>query len=208
MSTRLERTAEQRRRRSDVRRRILDATLALLEERRWPDIPVDDVTSAAGLSRTAFYRHFDDRDQLLLALMADTGARLANAGEAWKGAGGDPIDAVRAGLAEMAATMVEHGRLVQAIVDASAYDPDVRAAWEELLQRLVDVTAERIRADVAAGRSEVRDPDDVAAALARMSEAHLLAGFGRRPLADPERAIATLTEVWAATIYGRRPAAG
>lgn len=206
MSTRVERTAEQRRRRSDVRRRILDAALALLEERRWPDIPVDEVTRAAGLSRTAFYRHFDDRDQLLLALMADTGARLANAGRAWREAGGDPIEAVRAGLAEMAATMVEHGRLVQAIVDASAYDPEVRAAWEELLERLIGVTAERIRADVAAGRSEVRDPDGVAAALARMSAAHLLAGFGRRPLSDPDRAVATLTEVWAATIYGRRPA--
>jgi hypothetical protein len=77
-------------------------------------------------------------------------------------------------------------------------------AWS-YLQQFIAVTAERIRAEVAAGRSPVRDPDDIAAALVRMSQAHLLAAFGHRPLADAARPTDTLTEIWSATIYGRRP---
>jgi TetR/AcrR family transcriptional regulator, ethionamide resistance regulator len=205
MSTRLQRTAEQRRRRRDARRRILDAALELLEERQWLDVPLEEVMAVAGLSRTAFYRHFDDRDQLLLALLADAGERLQAAGQAWKHGAEEPVTALRDGLTELTAAMVDHGRLIQAIVDASAHDPDVRATFSQFLQQFIAVTAERIRAEVAAGRSPVRDPDDVAAALVRMSQAHLLAAFGHRPLADAARATETLTEIWSATIYRRHP---
>lgn len=205
MSPRLERTAERRRRRGDTRRRILDAALELLEARPWPDVPLEDVMAATGLTRTAFYRHFGDREQLLLALLGDAGGRLEAAGRAWKEGSGEPLEELRAGLEEMTAAMVDHGRLIQAIVDAAAHDPDVRAAFAELVRGFVDVTAARIRSEVAAGRSDVRDPEDVAAALVRMSQSHLLAGFRRRPFGDPARATATLTEIWCATIYGRRP---
>jgi AcrR family transcriptional regulator len=207
MPSRLERTAQQRRRRGDTRRRILDAALELLEERPWPDIPLEEVMAATGLTRTAFYRHFGDREQLLLALMGEAGGRLDAAGRTWKHGSGDPLEELRTGLEELTTAVVDHGRLIQAVVDASAHDPEVRAAFAALVQGFVDVTAERIRSEVAAGRSDVRDPEDVAAALVRMSQTHLLASFRRRPLGDPVRATETLTEIWCATIYGRRPPA-
>jgi AcrR family transcriptional regulator len=207
MSPRVQRITEQRQRRRDTRRHILDAAMDLLEQRPWPDVPLEEITAAAGLSRTAFYRHFDDRDQLLLALLADASQRLSAAGQAWKNSTGEPLADLRTGLEELTATMVDHGRLVQAVVDVSAHDPEVRGTFAPLVQGFVDVTAQRIRAEVDASRSEVRDPDEVAAALVRMSQAHLLANFGRRPFGDPERATNTLTEIWSATIYGRRPPA-
>ena len=195
--------ARQRRERGDARRRILDAARELLEARSWHDVPLADVMAAAGLSRTAFYRHFEDRDQLLLALLEHAGLQLQDSGEAWKRGAGEPVAALRAGLAELTAAMVEHGRLIQAIVDASGHDPQLRAQYDELVEGIAAVTAERIRLENAAGRAAVDDPDEIATALVRMSEGYLLTAFGRAVHPDPDRVTRALADVWSATIYGR-----
>jgi hypothetical protein len=60
--------------------------------------------------------------------------------------------------------------------------------------------------DAAAGRSRVTgDPVEVARALIWMNEGYLQAQFGRTSQGDVARATAALSEVWVATIYGRRP---
>jgi TetR/AcrR family transcriptional regulator, ethionamide resistance regulator len=159
--------------------------------------------AAAGLSRTAFYRHFEDRDQLLLALLEHAGLQLQDSGAAWKRGEGEPVAALRAGLAELTAAMVEHGRLIQAIVDASGHDPDLRAQYDELVDGIAAVTAERIRHETAAGRAAVGDPDEIATALVRMSEGYLLTAFGRAVHPDAGRVTRALADVWCAAIYGR-----
>ncbi|GAA5119834.1 TetR/AcrR family transcriptional regulator [Pseudonocardia adelaidensis] len=59
-----------RRRRSDARRSIdaiLDAARTLLGER--PDASVEDIATAAGVSRQTVYAHFPSRDALVAALV-------------------------------------------------------------------------------------------------------------------------------------------
>jgi AcrR family transcriptional regulator len=51
----------------DTRRRILDATWALLEE-RGSGIRIADIAAKAGVSRQAVYLHFGDRSSLFVAL--------------------------------------------------------------------------------------------------------------------------------------------
>ncbi len=159
--------------------------------------------TAAGLSRTAFYRHFDDRDAMLLAMLDEVREHVGATGLAWKSGVGDPAGELRTGLVELTDAMQQYGRLMQAIADAATYDAGMRTAREELVQAFTDVTAHRIRADVAAGRSSVRAPQGVAEALVRMSESQLLAAFGHPPYPEPSDVAATMFEVWAATIYGR-----
>jgi TetR/AcrR family transcriptional regulator, ethionamide resistance regulator len=197
------RADRQRRERQVARQRILEAASGLLEEHRWTDVRLEDVMSAAGLSRTAFYRHFDDRHTLLLAMLDEIRQHIGSTGAAWKAGDPHPVSALCTGLAELTTSMQEHGRLMQAVADAAAYDAGIRAARAEMVGFFVAVTADRIRADVAAGHSRVRDPERVADALVRMNEALLLDAFGSRPYADPAEVRATISEIWVTTIYGR-----
>ena len=48
---------------------ILDATAILLNSRPFRDLTVEDVMTAAGLGRTAFYRYFPDLESLVVRLM-------------------------------------------------------------------------------------------------------------------------------------------
>jgi len=159
--------------------------------------------AAADLSRTAFYRHFDDRHTLLLAMLDEVRDHVGDTGTAWKAGAGDPALALREGLGELTAAMREHGRLMQAVAEASAYDPEMRAAHEEMVRLFVAVTADRIDVEVAAGRSRVRSPERVADALVRMNEGLLLEAFGRPPYPDDDVVTATVCEVWITTVYGR-----
>jgi AcrR family transcriptional regulator len=215
MDTPRSRSEVQRRRRTDARRRILDAASRLLEQRRWPEVRLEDVMGEAGLSRTAFYRHFDDRETLLLALLEEVAGSIGAVGGEWKSGAGTTAQGgleratgqLRRGLAELDAAMREHGRLVQAIADAAGYDADLRAAREAMVAAFVADTAVRIDADVRAGLSVVEDPGGVADALVRMNEALLLRAFGQPPYPADDEVVQVMVEVWTATVYGR-PAPG
>jgi TetR/AcrR family transcriptional regulator, ethionamide resistance regulator len=197
-----------RRRRADTRRRILEAALALLEDRAWAEVSLDEIMRRAELSRTAFYRHFADRELLLPALLEDVGVRLDEVVAIWAETVGDPIDGLRGALEALAEAWERHGRLLHAVGDAANHDPAIRAGYMELADRMVGVVAARIAAEVAAGRSAVADPQEVGRALVWMNDRYLEALFGRPPLGDPARAADALAEVWIATVYGRASGPG
>lgn len=190
-------------RRELSRRRILDAARELLEDRPWSEVGIEDVTHRADLTRTAFYRHFDDRQTLLLALVDDVGVGLDRIADPWERGEGEPLATLRAALRELVGVYHEHGRLLRAIADAATQDPDVSAMYAQLGARFSASASERIAAEVAEGRSQVADPHEVGAALVWMNERYLLDRFGQAPLGDPERAADALTEIWLRAVYGR-----
>ena len=51
-------------------RALLDAALEVMQRDDTVDPKVADIVRASGLSNQAFYRHFDGKDALLLALLA------------------------------------------------------------------------------------------------------------------------------------------
>jgi AcrR family transcriptional regulator len=59
-------------RKQRTRQALLDAALALLEEQSFSSLSLRQVTRAAGVVPTAFYRHFDDMQQLGLALIDES----------------------------------------------------------------------------------------------------------------------------------------
>ena len=65
-----------RRRRQDSEQEILEAAGRLLRERPFRELTVDDLMAAASQSRTAFYRHFTDRQDLLIHLVRDLNEEL------------------------------------------------------------------------------------------------------------------------------------
>lgn len=60
-----------------TRRSLLDAALEQLSpERAFSSLSLREVTRAAGIAPTSFYRHFDDMNDLGLALVEETGLAL------------------------------------------------------------------------------------------------------------------------------------
>lgn len=205
MTTRPDVRRRHRERREQTRRRLLDAARELLEDRPWSQIGLEDLARRAELSRTAFYKHFGDQQELLVALLEDVGLRLDLVADPWEQATGDPARAVANALRDLAWLFHEHGRLLRALADAATQDRVVAEKYAELGARLSRSAAARIATEVAEGRSTVADPVEVATALVWMNERYLLDRFGRPPLGDPDRAAAALTEVWHRTVYGTPP---
>jgi AcrR family transcriptional regulator len=210
-SVQVEPRPRRRRRRKDSEREILEAAERLLRERPFRELTVDDLMAATSQSRTAFYRHFTDRQDLLVHLIRDLNEELWEMSAGWLRGSGDPLVEGRRSLERLADLYATHGPLLRAIAEAASHDADVEAVYRGLVQGFVDATAARIRRDAAAGRTSLAHPDHVAAALVWMTERHLAATFGRVGATDADRsaALETLFTVWMRTLYGptrrRRP---
>jgi AcrR family transcriptional regulator len=59
-----------------TRRALLDAALRLLEDGSFASLSLRQVAREAGVTPTAFYRHFDDLEQLGLVLVGESFGRL------------------------------------------------------------------------------------------------------------------------------------
>jgi TetR/AcrR family transcriptional regulator, ethionamide resistance regulator len=209
-SVQVEPGRRRRRRRQDSEQEILEAAERLLRERPFRELTVDDLMAATSQSRTAFYRHFTDRQDLLVHLIRDLNEELWEMSAGWLGGSGDPLVEGREALGRLAEVYAAHGPLLRAIADAASHDADVEGRYRGLVQGFVDATAARIRRDAAAGRTSLTHPDHVAAALVWMTERHLAATFGRVGATAAERAAAleTLFTIWMRTLYGADPPLG
>jgi AcrR family transcriptional regulator len=89
-------TAKPTRRRSDARRSIgaiLDAANTMLGER--PEASMEDIATAAGVTRQTVYAHFPSRDALIAALLSAAGAETVAAMDAAHLDTIPPADALR-----------------------------------------------------------------------------------------------------------------
>lgn len=204
-------TALRRRPRHDPKeteREILAAAEGLLRERPFREITVAEIMLLTGLKRPAFYAHFRDRHDLVLRLFGDIGDELFEMADRWLH-GSDPERDVRAAIEGVAAVYRSHGPFLQALVDAAPTDERVETAYRDLVQAFVDATAERIRADQAAGVINAEsDVGETARALVWLVERYLSEAFGRSPQDDQARVVEVLSHIWLATLYPTAGAGG
>src|SRR5437764_2623332 len=122
MSPQAQRT-RRREQRESTRRQILGAAERLLRERPFRELSVDAVMADTGLTRTAFYRLFDDVTELVLRLFAEVNQELFAVAQTWSEHAGVGYPAPgRTGLAGTVDFYVRHGPLLRAIAEASATD--------------------------------------------------------------------------------------
>lgn len=67
---------------ADRRRRLLRAGAVLIAERGFPGVRLEDLGAAAGISGPAVYRHFPNKEALLVELLVGIGDRLLRGGHA------------------------------------------------------------------------------------------------------------------------------
>jgi AcrR family transcriptional regulator len=65
-------SATRQERKQRTRQALLDAALGLLEEQSFSSLSLRQVTRSAGIVPTAFYRHFDDMEELGLVLIDES----------------------------------------------------------------------------------------------------------------------------------------
>jgi len=206
-SVELESAPRRRRRREDSEQEILEAAERLLRERPFRELTVDDLMAGTTQSRTAFYRHFTGRQDLLIRLLSDLNQELWEVSEGWFKGSGDPLVEAREALERLAGVYQAHGPVLLAIAEAAHHDDEVERVYGALVQGFADGVVARLERDAAAGHASVPYPDEVAAALVWMTERQLAATFGRQETSAAERAatVEALYTIWTRALYGADP---
>jgi TetR/AcrR family transcriptional regulator, ethionamide resistance regulator len=197
--------ARRRRRTPEVaEHEIISAAEALLRERPFRELTVDEVMRRTELSRPSFYVYFTDRHQLVLKVVEHLGSELFTMSDRWLRGTGEGPALAREALDGIVAVYVEHGPVMRALADAAADDRGVEQAYNALVETFIDATARHIEEEIAAGRVLPLDAHETAKALVWMMERYLTLSLGRDPL-TPARIVAdTLATIWTRVLYGTR----
>lgn len=199
------------RRRNDPRRQateraLLDATLSLLEEGvAFADLNVSRIAERAGRTRPAFYAHFEDRRELLFALLEQAGGEALTAlGPFIAAAGPAEQDEVVASTTALLASFGRNATLVRAVIEAAGYDDAVAAYWAAIIDPIIDGSAKRLRAEGL----NADDAHATATALVWMTErlCYQQAVRGATGFGD-DAAVAAISRVWWSTLTTARAGA-
>ena len=110
-----------RRRRTpkEAEREIIAAAEALLRERPFRELTVDELMRRTELSRPSFYVYFRDRHQLVLRVVEQLGGELFTMSERWLRGSGDQRAVARDALQGIVDVFAEHGPVLRALADAA-----------------------------------------------------------------------------------------
>jgi AcrR family transcriptional regulator len=152
---------------------------------------VNSLMATTSISRSAFYRYFDDIHGLMQALLTRLESEILEGASPWLSENGDPV-------------AFRHGPFIKAISDAAGTNAQLEDEWNWFLDRFDDAVSERIAADQELGLIEAFDPRPVATALNRVDAAMYVRAFGNRPRSRPEPVQDAITRVWISTLYGQQ----
>jgi AcrR family transcriptional regulator len=180
----------------------VDAAEAMLRERPFRELTVDEVMRRTELSRPSFYVHFRDRHDLVLRVVERLGGEVFAMSDRWLAGTDDGRVAAREAIGGIVRVFAEHGPVLRALADAATDDPRVEEAYNSLLDGFIAATAEHIDEEIAAGHVLPMDARESATALVWMMERYLQLSLGRPPLTDPAKVAETLTTIWTRVLYG------
>lgn len=191
--------------RGDVREHaLLDAMERLLAERSLRELSLDEIAARAGVSRTAFYFYFANKEAALHALVERSLASIWDTAAAWIfGQEGDPRRSLERAAAGLVRAWAEHGALLTALIDAAAYDENLRGFWRTQMEEFIRECAARIERDRVAGLTrEGVDPRGVAEALCWMNERYCYMYLGSDATPAAQRRVKRfVADVWYHAIY-------
>jgi len=186
-----------RQRRGAAEQAILDATEALLVDRDFRDLTVEEVMASTGLSRTTFYRYFPDLDAVLLRRLLELAGELGGAATAWLQ---DPRTGLEAGI-EFVTMVKDHARLLLAFDQTASAGTEIGETWRAFIQDITDRCAQFVVDLCAEGSCDVAQPHETARALVAMTIRYLLETFSLDGTTDVQRAAETLADIWQRTLF-------
>jgi AcrR family transcriptional regulator len=176
----------------DQRKRLIDAMIELAAERGYATTTVADIIKRAQVSRKAFYEHFDDRKDLLLAAFDTVSPAAFEAIRAATQRGGGPSRQFEALMRRLCRLGRESpGTIALSTIEIAAVDPDGLVRRERLMGAYGDLLDSCLRTDP----KQPALPPTLARTLAggayRTIDAQLRAGRG-----DELTAISTQLARW------------
>jgi AcrR family transcriptional regulator len=180
---------------------IVAAAEALLHERPFRELTVDEVMRRTDLSRPSFYVYFRDRHHLILRVVEHLRDELRTMSQRWYTGSGDGPAQAREAMEGIVDVYSEHGPVLRALADAAADDPEVERVYGGLVQTFVDVTRKHIEAEIAAGRVAALDAGETARALVWMMERYLNLSLGHPETTSRQIVADTLTTIWTRVLY-------
>ena len=177
---------------AEARRRILEAARRLLEDRPFGALTVGDVMAEAGLTRTIFYRLFDDLPAMAAALLPDSDDPLVD--QVARLGTEDPWTVLPVMIDGLVDVYADNGRLLQAMVDASRQDP----AFAAQLDTALEGPRALLTRLVAQAPHPPPDPPEFARMLMTVHREYLLDRFADGDGSPAARAAArdALTALW------------
>jgi AcrR family transcriptional regulator len=143
----------------DLRRALIDQALATIDKLGGEGLTLRAVGTALGVSRTALYRHFADK-QALMAAVAREGFRLLRLAlvEAWErhGRGRAGFEAMGEAYLRFAVSHPSHYRaMFGRFVESGARDPELVEEANTAFQALVDALVDQQREGLVRGDDPV-----------------------------------------------------
>jgi AcrR family transcriptional regulator len=128
---------------TDLRQKVLKASLALIEEGGLDRLSMREVARKAGVSHQAPYHYFDDREAILAALAGEGFSKLGQSlVRAAAQVGAEPVEAVEAMGRAYVEFALRNPAYFQAMFRADAVPldryPDARKLEDEAFGKLVD----------------------------------------------------------------------
>jgi AcrR family transcriptional regulator len=165
---------------------------------------VNSLMATTSISRSAFYRYFEDVHGLMEALLKRLESEILEGASPWLSDDGDPVALLYESLAAEVRICYRHGPFLKAVSDAAGTNARLENEWNWFLDRFDDAVSERIAADQELGLIELFDPRPVATALNRVDAYTFIRAFGQRPRSRPEPVLDGNSRVWISSLYGQQ----
>lgn len=179
----------------EERQALLVAASAVLREGGAQALRVDDVLGRAGLGTRAFYRHFESKDHLVVAVFADAARAEADRLRALMGSGAGPLDSVVAwiqGRLDLAFDAGVQSDLQHVSRQAQAVNATSPETMAEVHGAMLAPLVEQIDRGTAAGVFASQDPVADALSVDAVTWACIerqWAGAGDDPVVARERVL-------------------
>jgi TetR/AcrR family transcriptional regulator, ethionamide resistance regulator len=192
-----------RRQPEDAEREILDAAEAILAERPFRELSVDELMRRTGMTRSSFYHYFRGLSGVAIALLRRVQIEMLDAVGPWLEPDDDAVATLQRGMTEVAAVYAQHGPVLAAIHEASFQEEEVEQAWRDgLLAEWIETVATQLRRQRERGITHVENPEEIARALLLMNTAVFVERLGRQQPPDPPEEVArTLSQIWVGALY-------
>jgi len=153
---------------------IIEATIGVVGRKGYRATTVGDVIVEAGVARTTFYKHFDDKHQCFLASYDRAAARVLAAVETGCGKGRPWLERVQGGLASLVDLLAADPPLARVVVvEAAVAGAEGRGRQLTLLERWAELLESGREAD-ANGESARQNHPEAAGSMAVGAVAGLL----------------------------------
>jgi AcrR family transcriptional regulator len=183
---------------------ILTTAERLLDGRSLDDIPIEELASGAGISRSNFYFYFASKDDVLLALLDRVITEVQHRVAALpRDFDREPSVSWRRSIGVFVDVFSSHRAVSVAAIGARGRNPEIEALWSRSMQTWVDFSREVIAAEQARGAAPADiSAGDLAISLNLMNERVLVAALAGESLAvGPGEVLDVLSAIWLRGIY-------